>query len=64
MDRLKWTTLKPQALKQQESEIKLTFQEKCFAGAFLLIAVGLPCILCWVCAPLCKVTPVISHGVV
>mmetsp|Transcript_43544 Transcript_43544/g.102315 ORF Transcript_43544/g.102315 Transcript_43544/m.102315 type:complete len:212 (-) Transcript_43544:73-708(-) len=29
-----------------EPEIKLSFQEKCFAVAFLGVAVGLPCVLC------------------
>jgi len=32
----------------KEPEIKLTFTEKCFALAFLGVAVGLPCLLCWV----------------
>ena len=33
---------------QKEPEIKLSLTEKCFAAAFLGIAVGLPCVLCWV----------------
>ena len=28
--------------------VQLSFTEKCFAAGFLGIAVGLPCVLCWV----------------